>query len=263
MERFDQLKDKVLQMGEYAVHAQKDISVSFKSDGSALTQTDLYISEQLSYSIHQLFPDANIMSEESLFPFDESKEFTFIIDPIDGTDAYSQGLPGWCVSIGIIDTHRAPVGAMVYAPRWGLSRDEGLFLRLDPGKKLMMNNNLYVPRLVVKELEQLTMASHASRYVSMKKYEGKIRCFGSNILHMISPLIHSHIQGSLSVPCYVWDVAGAHALLVNQGFTTVFEDDSPFIYTDALLKERQMFQSVLYSGTKEAVETMKTLFSKT
>ncbi len=257
---FDLLEKKVIEMGEYACNAQKDIAVSYKTDGSAITKTDIYINDQLTSCVNELFPDSNVISEEEKSVFVESKEFTFIIDPIDGTDGYSQGLPGWCVSIGIIDKMREPVGAIVYAPRWGLSRDEGLLLRLDPGKKMMINSEEYTPRLVENELEQLTMGSHAPRYVSMTKYEGKIRCFGSNILHMISPLIHPHIQGSLSVPCFVWDIAGAHALLQNQGFVTVYEDDSPFTYTDSLLKNREMFSSVVYSGTKEAVKTMKSVF---
>ena len=261
MDMFDLLTKKVVEMGEIACDAQKDIAVAYKSDGSAITKTDLYINDQLTQCVNELFPNSNVITEEEKSLFVDGKEFTFIIDPIDGTDAYSQGLPGWCISIGIIDKNRVPVGAIVYAPRWGLTRDEGLLLRLDPGKKMTINGKEYVMRLVNRELEQLTMASHAPRYVSMKKYEGKIRCFGSNILHMISPLIHPHIQASLSVPCFVWDIAGAHALLTNQGFVTVYEDDSPFTYTDSLIKMREMFPSVIYSGTKEAVETMKTLFA--
>jgi len=261
MDRFGLLTKKVIEMGEYACHAQKDIAVSYKKDGSAITKTDVYINDQLNRCVKELFEDSNVISEEETSIFVEGKEYSFIIDPIDGTDSYSQGLPGWCVSIGIINNKREPVGSIVYAPRWGLSRDEGLLLRLDPGKEIILNNEKYVPRLAEQELEQLTMGSHAPRYVSMNRYRGKIRCFGSNIIHMISPLIHSHIQASLCVPCYVWDVAGAHALLHNQGFETVYEDGSPFEYTDSLLIHREMFPSVLYSGTKEAVKTMKTLFA--
>lgn len=262
MDMFDLLSEKVIEMGEWACNAQKDITVSYKTDGSAITETDLYINNQLKRSIYEIFGDVNVITEEEDSIYIEGLPFTFIIDPIDGTDAYSQGLPAWCVSVGILNDKRESVGAMVYAPRWGLSRDEGLFLRLDPGKKLMMNNEEYTSRLVSRELEQLAMASNTQRFVSMEKYKGKIRCFGSNILHMISPLIHSHIQGSLSVPCFVWDVAGAHALLANQGFVTIYEDDSPFTYTDSLLKKREMFSSILYSGTQEAVEDMKTIFAR-
>ncbi len=260
MEMFDLLSDKVIEMGEYACNAQKDITVNYKLDGSAITKTDVYIDEHLKKAIYEIYGDVNIISEEADSEFSDDKKYTFIIDPIDGTDAYSQGLPAWCISVGILNNKREAVGALVYAPRWGLSRDEGLFLHLNPGAKLMMNNSEYSPRLATRELEQIAIASNTHRYIAMEKYKGKIRTFGSNILHMISPLIHPHIQGSISVPCFVWDVAGAHALLADQGFTTVYEDESPFTYTDVLLKERGMFESIIYSGTHEAVSEMKSLF---
>ncbi|HEB10407.1 MAG TPA: hypothetical protein ENI06_04235 [Spirochaetales bacterium] len=36
------------------------------------------------------FPEANIITEESLREFDENREFTFAVDPIDGTDPSRQ-----------------------------------------------------------------------------------------------------------------------------------------------------------------------------
>jgi len=260
MDKFDLLQKKILEMGEYACQSQEDIQRNYKDDGTVLTQVDTYINTVLSTQIESLFPHANIITEESLSTFDESKELTFILDPIDGTDVYSQGLPGWCISIGILNRQREAVGAMIHAPRWGLSRDKGLLLRLDPGKEMMMNGKPYQTRLVTQELEQLTMASHAPRHIDITRYGGKIRCFGSNIIHMISPLIHNHIQGSISVPCYAWDIAGAHALLLSQGMPTLYSDNTPFIYTDSILIERDKFKGVLYSGTKEAVTSMQQMF---
>jgi myo-inositol-1(or 4)-monophosphatase len=260
MDKFDQLQQKIEEMGEYACRSQADIHRNYKDDGSVLTQTDTYINRVLSNEIQSLFPEANILTEESLSTFDTNKEMTFILDPIDGTDVYSQGLPGWCISIGILNKNREPIGGIVLAPRWGLSKDEGLLLRLDPGKKLLMNNKEYVARIKQPQLEQLTMASHAPRFVDITKFDGKIRCYGSNILHMISPLIHNHIQGSLSIPCFAWDVAGAHALLSSQHLTTEYSDGSPFLYTDSLLIDREMFKGVVFSGTPEAVATMREIF---
>jgi myo-inositol-1(or 4)-monophosphatase len=260
MDKFDQLEMKIVEMGEYACLSQEDIHRNYKDDGSVLTQTDMYINENVSSEITRLFPDANIITEESLSTFDENKELTFILDPIDGTDVYSQGLPGWCVSLGILNKQREAVGAIVYAPRWGLSNKEGLLLRLDPGKRMLMNGSEYSTKVKDPQLEQLTMASHAPRYVDITKFDGKIRCFGSNILHMISPLIHNHIQGSLSVPCFVWDIAGAHALLQSQHLPTLYSDGTEFSYTDNLLVERKMFDGILFSGTKEAVATMRRIF---
>ncbi|MDC7246391.1 MAG: inositol monophosphatase [Sphaerochaetaceae bacterium] len=260
MDKFDRLQLKILEMGEYACESQKDIHRDYKNDGSVLTQVDTFINNALSEQIAELFPRANIITEESLSDFDPKKEMTFILDPIDGTDVYSQGLPGWCISIGILDRRRTAVGAMVHAPRWGLSRDEGLLLRLDPGCEMMMNGKPYSSPLAKNGLEQLAMASHAPRYVDITRFKGKIRCYGSNILHMISPLIHNHIQGSISVPCFAWDIAGAHALLSSQNLPTVYSDGRIFEYDDAILRDRKKFNGILYSGTAEAVSAMRQIF---
>jgi myo-inositol-1(or 4)-monophosphatase len=261
MDAYDRIAQLILEMGTYACKAQSDISRDYKDDGSVLTRTDTYINEQVERVLSEEFPKANIVTEESVHPFTSDAPLTFILDPIDGTDVYSQGLPAWCISLGILNEHRTCIGAMVYAPRWGLSYDEGLFLRLDPGKPLLLNNKPFTARIIRRKLEQIAMASHAPRHISIKQFNGKIRCYGSNILHMISPLVYPHIQGAVSVPCYAWDIAGAHALLASQNLTVQYIDGSPFCYTDALLRERRPFSSIVLSGTAEAVATMGELFS--
>ncbi len=261
MDAFDQVALLIQEMGTYAGEAQADISRNYKDDGSVLTTTDTYINTVVAEKLAILFPEANIVTEEAKQPFSPDAPLTFILDPIDGTDVYSQGLPGWCISLGILGANRQCIGGMIYAPRWGLSSKEGLFLRQDPGKKLQLNGRDFTLRLKNRELEQMAMASHAPRYISIKRFDGKIRCFGSNIIHMIAPLIHPHIQGTVSVPCFAWDIAGAHALLISQGLIVQYADGRPFTYTDALLKERKAFEGIVLSGTAEAVTTMKTLFT--
>lgn len=260
MDAFDRLALLLHEMGTYACEAQADISRDYKDDGSVLTSTDMKINDCVSQELAELFPMANIVTEEAVQPFNSDAPMTFILDPIDGTDVYSQGLPGWCISLGILGKERECIGGMVYAPRWGLSSSEGLFLRKDPSRELMLNGKSFTPRLANRKLEQIAMASHAPRHISIKRFDGKIRCYGSNILHMVSPLIHPHIQGSVSVPCFAWDVAGAHALLISQNMIVEYADGTPFLYTDELLKERKPFKGIVLSGTSEAVETMKTLF---
>jgi myo-inositol-1(or 4)-monophosphatase len=262
MDAYDRIANLLVEMGTYACKAQSDIIRDYKDDGSVLTRTDTYINERVVRLLTEEFPYANIVTEESIQPFSDDAPLTFILDPIDGTDVYSQGLPAWCISLGILDNQRTAIGGMVYAPRWGLSYDEPLFLRLDPGKPLLLNGKPFTPRIKHRNLEQIAMASHAPRHISIKKFNGKIRCYGSNILHMISPLVYPYIQGAVSVPCYAWDIAGAHALLASQNFTVQYIDGSPFRYTDALLCERKPFSSIVLSGTSEAVGTMAELFAQ-
>jgi fructose-1,6-bisphosphatase/inositol monophosphatase family enzyme len=84
----------------------------YKSDGSVVTEIDKQLDPFLSACIERDFPQAN--------PFDPQKPYTFAIDPIDGTDVYSQGMHGWCISLGLLDQHLRPVAGIVFAPRLDL-----------------------------------------------------------------------------------------------------------------------------------------------
>jgi myo-inositol-1(or 4)-monophosphatase len=261
MDNYDRIAELLITMGDFACDAQKDVVRDYKADGTVLTKTDLFISEQVSALISQLFPEANIVTEEAIHPYHEHAPITFILDPIDGTDVYSQGLPGWCIGLGILDSSNRCIGGMVNAPRWGLNRDEGLFLRLDPSKTLLLNG---VPFQVEKNkdtVEQIAMASHAPRYFNLNRFKGKIRCYGSNLLHMLSTLIHSNIQGSISVPCFAWDIAAAHAILESQGLVTQYADGSPFVYNTNLLQKRKTFEGLMICGSIGAVEEIRRMLN--
>lgn len=261
MDRFHSLVEFIGEMGLYAAENQKKIQVTYKDDGSVLTETDTYINKQVKKRIETLFPEAGIITEEQITAFDESREYTFILDPIDGTDSYSQGMPSWCISVGILDRNRLPVAAIVLAPRWGLGGKDSLLLTLDFEGRMKLNGEPFTPSGPGDDIEQLAMGSHVQHYIDLKTYRGKIRSFGSNILHMIAPLVHPRIQGSISIPCYVWDVAGAHALLRAAGWPVTYRNGEEFTYTDELLVERRTFQGILLSGNPEAVAQMRNLFA--
>lgn len=261
MDKFDQIAQLIEELGEYACEAQKSITIGYKKDGTVLTETDTLINREIGSLLLRLFPQANVVTEEELYPLSKEAPITFILDPIDGTDVYSQGLPSWCIALGILDEKRAPVGAMINAPRWGLSRDEGLFLRLDPHKELTLNGKPFSARVENGKMNTICMASHVAKSVDIVNLGAKVRSYGSNIIHMISPLIHPLIQGTASLKCYAWDIAAAHALLINQNLEVQTPNGENFIYSDELLFERKNIPSFLFSGTKETVEQLKKQFS--
>jgi myo-inositol-1(or 4)-monophosphatase len=71
-----------------------------KADGSYVTDGDLLVQELVLRFTAQSFPAARIVSEELNEPFGETDaECVFVIDPIDGTENFTSGLPEWGVSI--------------------------------------------------------------------------------------------------------------------------------------------------------------------
>ncbi|MGE4453938.1 MAG: inositol monophosphatase [Sphaerochaeta sp.] len=258
----DKLALAVREAGSYAKRQQQHINRSYKKDGTVITETDLAISKRIINVITELFPQANIISEETLTPFSEQAPFTFVLDPIDGTDVYSQGLPSWAVALGILDKNRTPVGAMISAPRWGIGEDE-LFLRLDPGKELLINDQPFAMEEEKDFPHQITMGSSGQRLMDFSRYTGKIRIFGSSILHMLSPLIYDHIQGCVNQSCYVWDVAASHAALLAAGMLVEYVDGSPFIYDDDFLLNRKPFAPSIYVGTRACIDVLREVLPPT
>lgn len=246
----------VREAGVMAKRTQHTIHRSYKSDGTVITETDLAISKTILSVVSEQFPQANIISEETLTPFDENAAFTFILDPIDGTDVYSQGLPSWAVALGILDKNRKPVGAMISAPRWGLGEEE-LFVRLDPGGMLTINGKPFEVAGNKEFPHQITMGSSGQRLMDFSRFDGKIRIFGSSILHMLSPVIYDHIQACVNQSCYVWDIAASHAVLLSAGMDIEYVDGTPFIYDDAYLLERKPFSRSFYAGTKACIEALR------
>ncbi|TWG65891.1 inositol monophosphatase family protein [Aminobacter sp. J44] len=64
--------------------------------------------------IGERFPGDGILGEEYGLA-DATSGFTWVIDPIDGTSPFVNGMPTWCVSIALL--HRGePVVGVIYAP---------------------------------------------------------------------------------------------------------------------------------------------------
>lgn len=80
---------------------QKRLAYSVKLDHSLVTEADLAADRLISDSIHARYPDDVIISEE-LYPqypniVDNQNNATWIIDPLDGSTNFRQGLHTWGV----------------------------------------------------------------------------------------------------------------------------------------------------------------------
>ena len=254
-ENLDKLFTEILECANYAKEMQKNITRHYKKDGSVLTKADTDISNRIINTITDLFPNCNIISEENLTDFDKSAPYTFILDPIDGTDVYSQGFPSFAISLGIIDINRIPVGAMIVAPRFGIGK-ESLEVRLDPGKDLYIDGEK-IDSFVNKDIpKQLTMSSKLQRILNFKKFDGKVRTFGSTIIQILAPVVFSSIDGCINQKAFVWDIVSSHAVLRKLGLNVVYPNKKELTYTDDLLINRNLTENIIYCGSKKCIDNM-------
>ncbi|MBR1919851.1 MAG: inositol monophosphatase [Spirochaetales bacterium] len=247
----DELALCIQECGSLAKERQGYIHRSFKDDGSVLTETDLEISSIVEKKVEKLFPECTFISEEFPNIRKEDSPYLFVLDPIDGTDVYSQGLPSFAVSLGILNDRLEPVGAMISCPRFGIGK-ESLFVRLDPGKKLLVDGKPVEIEGDKDDVRQIVVGSNAARRMDFTAFRGKTRCFGSSIIHLLCPVLFSAIQASVVPPCFVWDIASAHAVLKHVGMDIDFADGERFTYTEEFVYEKKKFRMDIFAGSDKA-----------
>ncbi len=88
--------------------SQKTNAADFK------TKADLESEEAIIYALKKDFPDYSIYSEEE-GSADNGSEYTFVIDPLDGTNNFVLGIPNFSVSIGLL-FGKEIIAGVIYSP---------------------------------------------------------------------------------------------------------------------------------------------------
>ena len=81
-----------------------------------VTEVDKQCEALLIERIAGTYPSHSILGEETGMHQKPNSDWEWVVDPLDGTNNYSQGLPIFCVSIGVKHKGEAVVG-VVYAPK--------------------------------------------------------------------------------------------------------------------------------------------------
>ena len=257
--------------GQMALEAQNDLRAlgrDLKDDGSIITLTDQRVEAYLTEQIASRYPDANVLGEESIWSHDRrsyksDKPYTFCIDPIDGTDVYSQGMAGWCVSVGLLDRTLTPVAGVLVAPRLGLT------FVADVGRAGTLNATRLGERLLSLPGEPLPLGPRANlmipsrshRFLDLRRFPGKCRSLGSAALHLVYPLAYQAVYAAIQVPgAHIWDIAGAHALCRSAGACFEYIDGRPVDY--APLLDGRAFEEIILSGPRVHVDALKQVIAK-
>ena len=89
------------------------LKVDRKADQSPVTAADRAVEERLRRAIARACPGEAIIGEEFGRSGRDAETF-WTIDPIDGTRAFSRGLPTWCIMVGRIERGRPALGLCAF-----------------------------------------------------------------------------------------------------------------------------------------------------
>ena len=106
--------------------------ITFKSKSNIVTEVDLLSEKLIVELLKEEYPDFKILSEETNSTTQPSG-YTWIIDPLDGTNNYAYGVPFFCVNIALAKDEDVLLG-LTYDPL----RDE--LFRAEKGGGAYLNN---------------------------------------------------------------------------------------------------------------------------
>lgn len=97
-------------LGHFADH--ESLSIECKGSQDWVSNADKEVELQIRQAIASQFPDDTIVGEEH----DDKKgssDFTWVIDPIDGTTSFVNAIPGWCVVLACVSNGKTVFGVIV------------------------------------------------------------------------------------------------------------------------------------------------------
>lgn len=211
--------------GRLALERFHHAQVSVKRDGSLVTDADLTIQDALGREIARMFPGDGLVSEEG--PIGGSRSaarYAWILDPIDGTNNFARGMPGFAVSVGVL-RDGMPFAGAVYDPvsRWLFAgcagrgawlNDRPLHVRAEP----LAGSSLFAIRTPC----EMGVPEYVDGW--MRRY--RVRRFGSTALHLcyiaLGGLDFVHEDRAS-----LWDIAGAAPVLLEAGGMLTTEVGAP------------------------------------
>ena len=188
-----------------------------KDDKTIVTQADEEIEKRIIEIIKKDYPGHAFLAEES-GKEDTGSNYAWIIDPIDGTRNFANGIPIFAISIALVKDEK-PIASVIYNP---ITND--LFTG-EKGKGAFWNGRQIVVSSQQADKAMITIGTSSKpedtnlvhRYFShARQYVNAVRYLGSAALELCY-LGRGGTEGFISVGTSKWDYAAGTLLVLEAG----------------------------------------------
>ncbi len=238
----------------------KDFEVFSKdTKNNLVTEVDKGCQELIKNKISNRFPDHSIIGEEDGdSSISNISKFTWVVDPIDGTTNFANGLPNFSISIGLLKNSE-PIAGSIWIP-WpnenrclifSTAKDEGSWI---DNRKIDINN----PQFSLGEGAISSYSSFSPIFGNKSRkikpmnirLRGDKRVIGS-VAYEMAMLTKGVISFALLGPAFIWDF-GAGLLLIKEAGGVVLELDNNY-------EPKSEFTSFLNTNYQKDEETFEKL----
>ncbi len=194
----------------------------WKNDGTRVTAIDIAISENIFRELSEQFPDDQFFSEElteSEAAIPVQAIFSWVLDPIDGTNNFALGIPHCAISLALCE-HGEPIYGVVYDLSRRILMHGGPGFGMHDGERLVSVLNLAPNRESIVGFHRPFDPAWLPATQSVLA-QFKIRGLGSATLHL-AYVAAGLFDGCVDFNVKIWDLAAAIPLVRAAGGEVTF-----------------------------------------
>ena len=211
----------------------ENLQVSMKAPGDFVSSADKRTEKILINELQKAHPDYGIVTEESGIINDDNNKNRWIIDPIDGTLNFLNGVPQFCISVAYEENNEILCGVIlnpITNEMFCAEKVNGAYLnnsRIRVSNEKKIKDSLIAtggPKLASKIKEKMF-----SEYIEVSNVSSNVRKFGSAALDM-AYVACGRFDGYWQREINLWDIA-AGVVIVKEagGFVEFFEEDTKYL----------------------------------
>ncbi len=207
----------------------ENLQVSSKGPGDFVTSADKRTEKVLIGELQKAHPEYGIITEETGIINKSNTKNRWIIDPIDGTFNFMNGIPQFAISVGYEEDNEIKCGVIfnpIMNEMFCAEKGNGAYLnnsRIRVSKKKKIKDALIVtggPKVASKIKDKIF-----SEYINVSKNVSNVRKFGSAALD-VAYVASGRFDGYWQRELNYWDIAAGIIILKEAGgFVDFFDED--------------------------------------
>lgn len=204
-----------------------------------LTDTDIEIGKYLVGEVTKNYPDHNIIDEEAGV-VDNGSDFTWVIDPIDGTANFAMGVPTYGTMIGLLEKSVSIAGGLSlpsFAQVITAEKEKGAYLngeRIHISSEANLSNTLIAIGMDPDKENPDKIRNQMKMSAEVLLNSRNLR--SSNSVFDVVMLAKGSYGGWLNLSGKIWDNVGPQIVLEEAGAVYTDYLGSPIDYSNPLTK---------------------------
>lgn len=234
---------------------RSEIIVESKGKNDFVSEVDRMAEEEIISILRKAYPNHGILAEES--GHDQGDEYTWIIDPLDGTTNFLHGFPQYSVSIALKHKGRLEQ-AVVYDPQrretFTATRGSGATLN---NRRIRVTNQFNMRGALLGTGFPFKQQQHLDTYLEMFRAlfteSAGIRRVGSAALDL-AYVAAGRLDGFWEIGLKEWDMA-AGVLLVREagGIVTDFDNGGTYFDSGNIIAANPKMRQIIHNAIRPHV----------